>query len=341
MPALLLSHRDLVVTLEDEHLVLRRKTQPAQAPLCVPLRAISRVDILGEPAISFAALSAIIRHAIPCHILSTSGRWRAMIDTASDTMAKRRSVQYQRTNERSFNLQVARQLLMAKVRNQRRVVQRLRAARPALAQSETLALQERTLSWAMARLKMAQDATALRGAEGAAARAYFATFPAFLPEAFPFAGRHQHPATDPFNALLSFSYTRLMAALLVLLKTHGLDPALGVLHQNGNRMPALALDLIEPFRPAADLFCFNLVNHRILRAEAHFERTDSQAVLLNEAGRPLYFQHYERFLTRTFTQAGATTTLQTQLERTVLQFLETLQDPYSPKCQTQRFFVLP
>lgn len=185
MPALLLSHRDLVVTLEDEHLVLRRKTQPAQAPQCVPLRAISRVDILGEPAISFAALSAIIRHAIPCHILSTSGRWRAMIDTASDTMAKRRSVQYQRTNERSFNLQVARQLLMAKVRTQRRVVQRLRAARPALAQSKALALQERTLSWAMARLKMAQDATALRGTEGAAARAYFATFPAFLPSSFP------------------------------------------------------------------------------------------------------------------------------------------------------------
>lgn len=341
MPALLLSHRDLVVTLEDEHLVLRRKTQPAQAPQCVPLRTISRVEILGEPAISFPALSAIIRHAIPCNILSRSGHWRASIDTASDSMAKRRSLQYQRTNERSFNLQIARQLLMAKVKNQRRVLQRLRASRPALAQSEALALQERTLSWAMANLKVAQEAGVLRGAEGAAARAYFATFPTFLPEAYPFTGRHQHPATDPFNALLSFSYTRLMTGLLTLLKAHGLDPALGVLHQNGNRMPALALDLIEPFRPAADLFCFNLVNHHILRPETHFERVETQAILLNDAGRALYFQHYERFLTRSFTQQGLATTLQHQLERTVLQFLDTLQDPYSPKNQTQHFFALP
>lgn len=341
MPPLILSHRDLSVKLEGDHLVLRRQSAPHAPPTFIPLRTISRIEILGEPAISFPALSAIIRHDIPCQFLSLNGTWRASLDTATDNMAKRRHCQYQRTNEISFNLQIARQLLMSKVKNQRRALQRLRANRAPHPQADFLALQERTLSWTLANLKIASDSTALRGAEGAAARAYFATFPCFLPPNLPFPGRRHHPATDPFNALLSFSYARLMAALIAHLKAHGLDPSLGVLHQNANRMPALALDLLEPFRPAADLFCFNLINHRILKVEKHFESTPDGNPRLNSTGRHLYFQHYETFLTRSFSYNNATSSLQKQLEQGVLQFLDTLQDPYSPKHIAQTFFTLP
>ncbi len=45
-------------------------------------------------------------------------------------------------------------------------------------------------------------APSLRGWEGAATRRYFGALAACLPATYAFEGRSQHPATDPFNALL-------------------------------------------------------------------------------------------------------------------------------------------
>jgi len=36
----------------------------------------------------------------------------------------------------------------------------------------------------------------------------------------------------------------------------GLDPALGVFHRDGYRMPSLVFDMMEPFRPVVDRFLF-------------------------------------------------------------------------------------
>jgi CRISP-associated protein Cas1 len=50
------------------------------------------------------------------------------------------------------------------------------------------------------------------------------------------------------NALLSFGYTVLTNQAVSLVHAVGLDAGLGVLHQPGFGKPALALDMIEPFR---------------------------------------------------------------------------------------------
>ena len=89
----------------------------------------------------------------------------------------------------------------------------------------------------------------LLGLEGSASAAYYSQLASLLKQPWSFPGRVKRPPTDPVNALLSFGYTVLTNQVVSLIHSVGLDPGLGVLHQPGFGKPALALDLMEAFRP--------------------------------------------------------------------------------------------
>ena len=105
----------------------------------------------------------------------------------------------------------------------------------------------------------------LLGVEGLAARGYFAEFAGMLKEdvGFDFNGRNRRPPKDPVNALLSWLYTMLASQATTTVARVGFDPYLGYLHMPKHGKPALALDLIEEFRPiVADSVCITLLNTR-------------------------------------------------------------------------------
>lgn len=62
------------------------------------------------------------------------------------------------------------------------------------------------------------------------------------------------------NALLNYSYAILRASMIRALFSTGLQPALGVHHDNKLNAFCLADDFMEIYRPIADLFVKNLVN---------------------------------------------------------------------------------
>ena len=81
-------------------------------------------------------------------------------------------------------------------------------------------------------------------------------------------------ASDPLNATLNVLYKLAanecrMAALGV-----GLDPALGLLHQDARGFDALTYDLLEPLRPAVDRFALDLVDERTFTRRDFTERSD-------------------------------------------------------------------
>ena len=101
----------------------------------------------------------------------------------------------------------------------------------------------------------AEALDALLGLEGTAARTYFGAFTgmikgdAALSGTFDLDGRNRRPPKDPINALLSFVYSLLTKDFALALSAVGLDPLLGFYHQPRFGRPALALDLMEEFRP--------------------------------------------------------------------------------------------
>lgn len=101
----------------------------------------------------------------------------------------------------------------------------------------------------------------LLGLEGSGSAAYYGVLGMLLRGDWVFQGRVKRPPTDPVNALLSFGYTVLINQVLSLVCAVGLDPAVGVLHQPGFGKPALALDLVEEFRPiVVDSVVITMIN---------------------------------------------------------------------------------
>ena len=165
-------------------------------------------------------------------------------------------------------LQLAREVIRAKIHNQRvmlmrngdvpdRVVQLMASFRDAT--------------------ESARDLTALLGIEGSAAALYFEQFESMLKQRddwkFDWRGRNRRPPRDPVNALLSLGYSMLAKELTGVCHSVGLDPFLGFMHQPRYGRPALALDLMEEFRPlVADSVAISLIN----RGEAWPGRFHSQ-----------------------------------------------------------------
>ncbi len=62
------------------------------------------------------------------------------------------------------------------------------------------------------------------------------------------------------NAMLNYAYTVLRAGTARAVMAAGLHPSLGLAHRQRGNAFALADDLMEPFRPVADLLVSNLIN---------------------------------------------------------------------------------
>ena len=111
--------------------------------------------------------------------------------------------------------------------------------------------------------------------------------------AFDFRTRNRRPPTDPVNAMLSFAYSLLTRDLTIACHAVGLDPFVGFFHQLRFGRPALALDLMEGFRPlVADSTVLTALNTKMVTA-ADFVRA-GQGVGLTQKGRSGLLRAYEQ-----------------------------------------------
>ena len=98
-------------------------------------------------------------------------------------------------------------------------------------------------------------------------------------------GRTRRPPRDRSNALLSLGYAVLTKDLAHMVWRVGFDPMLGFLHRPGFGRPALALDLIEEFRPlVVDSTVLGVVSRAGLDP-SDFRQEEGGAMLLKSGGR--------------------------------------------------------
>ncbi|MGA2662126.1 MAG: CRISPR-associated endonuclease Cas1 [Verrucomicrobiota bacterium] len=190
---------------------------------------------------------------------------------------------------------------------------------------------QNTLSWLDALfhpISQSKTIDELRGYEGASTARYFQAWSAFLPPEFPFERRSTRPPLNAVNACISFGATLLYNEAVALVHAHGLDPSLGLLHYTEDGRWSLALDLIEPFRPAlVEALALDLFSHQMLD-ENHFEPRNG-GVYLNDDGRKKFILQYERRMERQFMSecAGHRTSLRQQLEDQAVMLKAALERP--------------
>lgn len=154
----------------------------------------------------------------------------------------------------------------------------------------------------IARAEEAVSLEELLGLEGNGARLYFGEFNNMLKAddptesdkgfSFDFQSRNRRPPRDPVNALLSLAYSMLSKDLTLACYAAGFDPMLGFYHQPRFGRPALALDLMEPFRPLiAESAVLQAINTRMVTPRNFIQA--GNAVALTPDGRKAFYQAYE------------------------------------------------
>ena len=329
MRTLVLSKNSLSVSLEGEHLVVRDHANAAGGFQRVPLVEVERVIVCGQPSVSFAVMAKLMDRHIPCGFITRGGRWRGLMDGDPGFHAGRRKRQYESMADAEFVLHLASRVILAKLRNSRRTLQRL-AANRGMNLSESSDYQ--ALEHCIAAVPLMRTVDAVRGLEGVAASDYFRLLSRFFPKDVPFACRTRRPPRDAANALLSFLYTLLTNEVVAALRAHGLDVAAGYLHRESDRSPALALDLMEPFRSVlADRVALDLLNHRRLDARLDFETLEGGGVHLTDRGRPVVFRAFDEALARTSETGQGTCTMRQLIDRDVCSFIRMLENAELPQ----------
>lgn len=138
-------------------------------------------------------------------------------------------------------------------------------------------------------------APTLRGWEGVASKIYFEAVNLFLPEAYRFEKRSQHPATDVANALLNYGYGLLYGKIEGSLIKAGIDPYIGIMHRDDYNRPVLVYDVIELYRVWVDYVVIALLMQKAITDE-HYSVRDDGSYWLEQLGRRILIQSVNDFL---------------------------------------------
>ena len=274
----------LIVTVEDKKVATVRLTETSQ------------VVLMGNVSVTTPCLHELMWRGIPVTWHSFGGWFLGHTTGNGHKNVELRTAQYRASFDEAVCLRFAKGLVGAKIQNCRTL---LRRNWKSAGSSQPVLIDLKSDSRHAARVSSLAE---LLGIEGAGAARYFRAFGSMLNKAasedeagFNFETRNRRPPTDPVNALLSFAYSLLARSWAVTLAAVGFDPFRGLYHQPRYGRPALALDLMEPFRPlVADSVVIQAINNGEIRTTDF--KTSAGSVNLTADGRRRFIAAYERRL---------------------------------------------
>jgi CRISPR-associated protein Cas1 len=266
----------------------------------VRINDVCQLNLFGNIQLTTQAVQALCESEVPVSYFSMGGWFYGMTQGLGVRNIYLRREQFRLADVPSFSLRLARALTAGKIRNQRTMLQRNHVEPPASALNFLKCMQSEA--------ERAGSLESLLGIEGSAARVYFQHFVGMVkldtedggvnhrgesPFSFNFSLRNRRPPRDPVNALLSLAYSVLAKDLTIVCHAVGFDPFLGFYHQPRFGRAALALDLMEPFRPLiADSAVLSAINTRMVSTRDFIQT--GNAVALTPNGRKSFFRAYEQ-----------------------------------------------
>jgi CRISPR-associated protein Cas1 len=292
----------LYVTIPDAYVRLDNQTisinVERETKLRVPIHHLSAVVLFGNVGISTPLMHCLAEAGISLVMLDANGRFKARLEGGVSGNVFLRQAQHLGMADTGKVIAIAKSCVAGKLKNSRQVL--LRGAREAKtdADAEALSRTAESLAASLRALANAANPDVVRGIEGEAARQYFSALNLIVREdlrtSFFLNVRSRRPPRDRFNALLSFLYSMLMNDCRSACETVGLDPQVGFLHVLRPGRAALALDLMEEFRPFVDRLAMTLINRGQLTEKDFVEREGGAVALDNDARKSVVVAYQER-----------------------------------------------
>ncbi len=289
--------------------------------MTVPLFKVEEVMVLGDITLTTPALASLLDAKVPITYLSKYGRY---LGSLSPTLTKNsilRLAQHAAHAEPTRRHALAQRFVSGKLRNMRTLLMRYQRLHPDIALTEQIESLKRCIASAEQTTldtheQMNVDGSvdqqqselepeeivsgrmnglgSLLGCEGAGSAAYFSVLGQLIKCGWShgFAKRVRRPPTDPVNAMLSYGYVILTSQVASALASVGFDPYIGYLHASRYGKPALALDLMEEFRPLiVDSVVLSLLNNHQLEPKDFVN--EFNACRMTDATRRLFLEKFE------------------------------------------------
>lgn len=289
---LYVTRQDVYLRQEGETVVVEKE---GTALLRLPIHTLSGLVTFGRVMVSPFLMNLCAERGVCLSMLTEHGKFLARVEGPMSGNVLLRLAQIRAHDNLERRREIARSFLIGKVVNSRSVLMRRsrdHGSTPGLA----VAIARHTAAIASLRAEDIGIAS-LRGLEGEAALSYFSAFNDLLVaqrERFSISSRNRRPPTDPPNALLSYAYTLLAHECRGALEGVGLDPQVGFLHEVRSGRPALALDLMEEFRPIiADRAVLSLINLKQV-GPRDFKTSESGAVEMSDDARKTFLSTWQK-----------------------------------------------
>lgn len=278
--------RDNIVIKEDGKVIKR-----------FPFRVLEGIVCFSYLGVSPSAIQLCNETNIALSFLSPYGHFYGRFIGKTNGNVLLRREQYRIADDDARSIDYVRNSITAKISNSRKYLIRFQRDHRAIINENVFNDTEENLLNMIYQIQNSSDKDSIRGIEGNAANTYFSVFNECIlanKDIFYFEGRSKRPPMDCVNAMLSFGYSLLTNQCQAALETVGIDSYVGFFHTDRPGRAGMALDLIEEFRSyLVDRFVFSLINRKQVN-EKHFEIKENGSVFLNEKGRKIFLENWQK-----------------------------------------------
>lgn len=163
----------------------------------VPKETLESVVLFGNVQMSTQFIGEVLQMGIPASIFSAKGKYFGRLESTMFSNVDSLKSQMLSLENEVPTLALAKKVLMAKVHNQKVLLQRYNRDRNIITHEIS------HLDQMEKHIDTGRSIEQIIGYEGSAARVYFTGLGNLVPKEFRFSGRTRRPPKDPFNSLLS------------------------------------------------------------------------------------------------------------------------------------------
>lgn len=261
---------------------------PSGEKKLIPRKDVEHICVYGNVQVTTQAMNEIISGGGNIFYFSSGGWFQAVTSSPITKNIYLRIAQFESFKNEAYRIKLVKNLVQAKIENQRTLLRRNR--------KEDIEDNLSMLKIHKNKVKECQEIDSIRGYEGNAARTYWETYATLFKdkEKWEMVGRNRRPPKDEINAMLSYGYSLLLRDFITAIMECGMDYRYGFYHVIVPGRPALALDLMDPYRPIiVDSVVLRMINEGIAQ-KSDFARVDDGIYMTTEIKKKLIYMYEKR-----------------------------------------------
>ena len=254
----------------------------------IPRKDIEHICVYGNVQVTTQAMMEITRNGGSIFYFSSGGWLQSVTCSPITKNIKLRISQFEKFKDEELKLELVKSIVKAKIENQRTLLRRNRR--------NEIEKELSILKNYSNKVNESFDVDSIRGYEGSAARVYWEVYGKQFKdvEEWKMIGRNRRPPLDEINALLSYGYSLLLRDFISAIFETGMDYLYGFYHSIVPGRPALALDLMEPYRALiVDSVVLRMINEGIAKKE-NFSKLDAGVYMRPEVKKKLIYMYEKR-----------------------------------------------